>query len=106
METDINNPTHNFPQDQRDSVELFDRIWEKANEKAQKECPNDPIKKQEKLERHIHEMLVLVEQPVPEIENHITNNPKDNYSQRIIDILAFLLMLALAAITFLLFKST
>ena len=62
----------------RDPVELFDRIWEKANEKAQKEYPDDPDKMHDKLHRHIQEMLVLVEQPVSEITNNIsniTNNP-------------------------------
>ena len=57
----------------RDPVELFDRIWEKANEKAWKEYPDDPEKMHDSLQKHILEMLTLVEYPVPEVENHISN---------------------------------
>lgn len=40
---------------------LFDKIWEKAREKAEKEYPNDPIKKQEQLQRHIIEMMTMID---------------------------------------------
>lgn len=80
----------------RDPVDLFDRIWEKAYEKAQKEYPDNDDKMHDQLQRHILEMLTLVEQPVSEITNNITNTSTpevDSFSW--LDIFVYIALLVL-----------